>query len=662
MNKILKLFCGCLISCGIAAAFTSCTDDQDPTYLDEVRVSSSYVAIPQAGGSATITLTAKADWSLAQQQWIQGKDTIIAATPQWLTVSAAQGAAGTTEITFRADATDAARECELQISCGGKTQRINVLQYAEETEPVLLTVTEALNLINAGTQGEAALYVKGIVCKIVEISPQYGNATYYISDDGTYKDGTWLEIYRGKWLNGDNFTKGNEFSVGDELVIKGVLINYGGNTPETKQGTCEVISFTPSLIKVDSLDVTELPLEGGITTAAVVSKGAGITIDIPAEAQSWLSVAGITTDGNNMSVKFKAAPNTGGDRSTTVTFKTTDTTGKVYSAETTISQKGAILEVSVSDFLAAQVGDTQYRVTGIVTELYASDSQGQSFYVTDHTGTALVYRAAGFKESGAKVGDVVTVVGKRGAYNDNPQLTSGTFEALKYSVETVTIAQFREVADDKEKYYMISGVVSEATEDGTKNDVTQYGNFNLTDATGSVYVYGVTLGWGGAKGQFGGLGIDFGDNLTIVAYKTTYKGLVEAVGMYFSHEKAKADNAPGTVNNPFTVAEVIKYIDEGGKDDVYVKGKVSKIQSAFSEQYHTAIFWISEDGVFNDDPAKDFEAYSVYWLGNKEWTEGMGQIAEGDEVVLCGKVTKYKTTYETSSKKAYVYSINGKTE
>ena len=46
----------------------------------------------------------------------------------------------------------------------------------------------------------------------------------------------------------------------------------------------------------------------------------------------------------------------------------------------------------------------------------------------------------------------------------------------------------------------------------------------------------------------------------------------------------------------------------------------------------------------------------------EEWTEGMGQIAEGDEVVLCGKVTKYKTTYETSSKKAYVYSINGKTE
>ena len=48
--------------------------------------------------------------------------------------------------------------------------------------------------------------------------------------------------------------------------------------------------------------------------------------------------------------------------------------------------------------------------------------------------------------------------------------------------------------------------------------------------------------------------------------------------------------------------------------------------------------------------------------------DGMGQVAVGDEVVLCGKITKYNDknkgtiTYETSSKKAYVYSINGKTE
>ena len=110
---------------------------------------------------------------------------------------------------------------------------------------------------------------------------------------------------------------------------------------------------------------------------------------------------------------------------------------------------------------------------------------------------------------------------------------------MKYAVETKTIAEFRELPDNKEKYYLISGTISNATEEGTKNDVETYGNFNLTDETGSVYVYGVLKGWGGAKGQFGDLNLTWGDKLTVIAYKTTYKGLVEAVGVYVSSEKAE---------------------------------------------------------------------------------------------------------------------------
>ena len=150
-----------------------------------------------------------------------------------------------------------------------------------------------------------------------------------------------------------------------------------------------------------------------------------------------------------------------------------------------------------------------------------------------------MYRAEGFIEAGAKVGDVVTVVGKRGAYNDNPQLVSGTFEALKYAVAPITVAAFRELPDDVNAYYMLTGKVAQPTEENTKWDLEQYGNFNLTDETGSVYIYGVYTGWGGKKGEFGPLGIKEGDELTIVAYKTSYKGLVEGVGYYFSHKAAE---------------------------------------------------------------------------------------------------------------------------
>ena len=45
------------------ALLTSCSDDDAMTLLDEIQVSSSYVAIDEAGGSNTITLTAKEAWS-----------------------------------------------------------------------------------------------------------------------------------------------------------------------------------------------------------------------------------------------------------------------------------------------------------------------------------------------------------------------------------------------------------------------------------------------------------------------------------------------------------------------------------------------------------------------------------------------------------------------
>ncbi len=509
----------------VVAMFTGCTSDDDPIYLDNVRMSTTYVTLNTEGGTTAVNLNTTADWSIDE-----------ATVPAWLTISPMSGSAGSTVLNFTAQATTSTNQTVVKLNCGGKTQEISVLQFAVETEPEVMTVTEAVSQIKAGTAPASAVYVKGTVCRIQEISLQYGNATYYLSDDGSYGSGNWIQVYRGKWFNGESFTDANAFSVGDELTVKGVIVDYNG-TPEVNTGS-EVVSLVKSLIKVDSLDVDELPLEGGLVTAALTCKGSGISVEVPAEAQSWLSVVGIDTQ--QAVVKFLAQPNTGGDRSTAITFKTTDG-GREYSATATIAQKGAIVECTVADFLAAEVGTTQYRVTGIITELYASDKQGKSFYIADYTGKALVYQAEGFIEAGAKVGDIVTVVGQRGAYKDSPQMVSGTFEELKYAVETVTIAQFREAADNKEQYYLISGTVGEVTEAdlGAKNDLEKYGNFNLTDETGSVYIYGVTDGWGGPKGTFSNLNVGLGDKLTIVAYKTTYKGLVEGVGMYFSHEKAQ---------------------------------------------------------------------------------------------------------------------------
>ena len=129
----------------------------------------------------------------------------------------------------------------------------------------------------------------------------------------------------------------------------------------------------------------------------------------------------------------------------------------------------------------------------------------------------------------------------------------------------------------------------------------------------------------------------------------------------------------GTLEDPYSVADITSLILSGNtpQDDVYIKGKVSAILYTFAARQGTGTFWISDDGVAHGissdnkkttDPEHDFECYGIYWLNNQPWVEGNGQVAVGDEVIVCGKTTIYNGVAETSSKKAWIYSLNGVTE
>ncbi len=96
------------------------------------------------------------------------------------------------------------------------------------------SASEALDIINAGTYTSSSVYIAGIISQIDEISTSYGNATYYISDDGTTSNH--LEVYRGYSLGGEKFTSEDEIKVGDEVVVYGVLTMYY-STPEVTTGS-----------------------------------------------------------------------------------------------------------------------------------------------------------------------------------------------------------------------------------------------------------------------------------------------------------------------------------------------------------------------------------------------------------------------------------------
>ena len=92
------------------------------------------------------------------------------------------------------------------------------------------TVAQALDIISAGTYTKDKVYVSGIVSKIDEISTQYGNATYYISDDG--KTDKQLQVFRGYTWGGEKFQSEDDLMVGDKVIVWGVLTLYNSKTPE----------------------------------------------------------------------------------------------------------------------------------------------------------------------------------------------------------------------------------------------------------------------------------------------------------------------------------------------------------------------------------------------------------------------------------------------
>ncbi len=485
----------------VAAVFTGCSDDNDPTYFDEIRVSQSYVSLNTSGGSTSIDIVAKGDWTVTD-------------VPEWLTVSPASGS-GNGTITFTAGEGEG-RTAEVLITCAGKTQRINIIQG-------IATVSNATCAEVLAGPDSKTYRVTGTVTKIVNTT--YGN--WYLND-GTG------EVY----IYGTLDAKGNEknflslgIEVGDQVTVEGPKTTYNG-TVELVNVT--VVKIEKSLIKCDSLTIggaknDVLPIEGGEIVANLTCKGNGVAVEIPAEAQNWLGVVSSTV-GANPTVTFRALPNTGGDRSTTVTFKTTDGK-KNYSAEATISQKGAIVEVTVKAFNAAPKGDSQYRVTGVVSRI-ANASKGR-FYITDYSGELYVYNLDGFEASGVKVGDIVTLVGKHDEYNGTIELVQGVLENVT-PVTEVSIAEFLSKDDNKNVYYMVTGDIDEIAN-------ATYGNLYITDGQNRLYVYGCYPGYGATgdnrKGFLEAAGINVGDRLTMIGYKDTYNGTIELCGgIYFSHE------------------------------------------------------------------------------------------------------------------------------
>ena len=455
-------------------------------------------------------------------------------------------------------------------------------------------------------------YVKGKVVEIKENfdavaanGTQYGNATFYIADEG-FESSTFY-CYRVKYFDNKAWKTGDAplLAVGDEVVICSELMNYRGNTPET-------VANAGYMIRINE------------------TTGNG-TVDPPAPNNPVeATVAEFIAAEESSTQPYILVGKIGGNINTTYgNFDLTDETGTVYvygltatnlgygaSNDKSYASLGLVagdeikiigyrgsygdkvevmyayfvekvggdtpptppttdpIEVSISEFNAAAESSTQkYILVGTMSNITSTtygnfdltDETGASVYVYGLTATDLGYGAKNdksFANLGLAEGDKIKIIGYRGSYNDKIEVVYAYF-VEKVGGDTpptppttdpieVSISEFNAAAESSTQKYILVGTMSNITS-------TTYGNFDLTDETGaSVYVYGLTatdLGYGAKNDKsFANLGLAEGDKIKIIGYRGSYNDKIEVVYAYFV-EKVGGDTPPA--EETLTVSEIL---------------------------------------------------------------------------------------------------------
>ena len=97
----------------------------------------------------------------------------------------------------------------------------------------------------ADTESSNDIYIKGKLVKYAsngEFNTQYGNASFYLSDDGS-ESGEQFYVFRTLYLGNVKYESGETPKAKDEIIICGKVVNYKGNTPETAANKSYIYSL-----------------------------------------------------------------------------------------------------------------------------------------------------------------------------------------------------------------------------------------------------------------------------------------------------------------------------------------------------------------------------------------------------------------------------------
>lgn len=288
-------------------AIVGCTNAKDDPSSKAASVeitSDDEIDVPQGGGSATVTFISTRDWKIKN-------------CPSWLVAEPEKGKASLSEqtVTFTALANEGMdRSATVLIYAGTANAEVIISQkgtkeaipQGEGTVSKPYSASQAHDLALAladGAMTDKPVYVRGIIHKLhpkehteAKIS-QYGNGSFYISDDGQHQEGDkdflCFQVY---YTGGVKFTSVDQVKVGDDVVIYGKLKNFGG-TPETDdKGSAYIYTLNGKGAEAKEMTIAQaIAAKDGlaiVTGRVIASSTGGFVINDGTENNMFVPKAG----------------------------------------------------------------------------------------------------------------------------------------------------------------------------------------------------------------------------------------------------------------------------------------------------------------------------------------------------------------------------------
>ena len=357
--------------------------------------------------------------------------------------------------------------------------------------------------------------------------------------------------------------------VGDVVTVEGSMATYGGlrqiggTVVVTKTGTTNYAYPTATVMDGAAFDAyLDNPVIQYVEyTGTLTIDGYYYNVAVEGASEAVGSLAYViegtvdqSLNGKKIVVKGWTIGFSGGKYVNTMIRSVKDVNDNTPDPDPTPTpdpEQPTAIKATVAEFLNAAEDDTIYELTGTIDRMYREDNPNDTlwgnFYLKDSTGEVLIYGLVDkdgnkyWEASGVKIGDTITIRTIRTSHNDTPQGKNATYvshtsaggetptptpDPEQPTVIKATVAEFLNAAED-DTIYELTGTI-----DNVAN--TDYGNFDLVDATGRVYVYGIS-DKDGAK-VFTSLGLKAGDTLTIRGVRTSYnKAPQMGNGVYVSH-------------------------------------------------------------------------------------------------------------------------------